>query len=73
MSITVAELIEVLSKYPPDIKVIVPMFSDYAELDKDDVRLMQAVDKDFYIMRAYRQMEGTDKEKEQTYLLISAM
>ena len=66
----VSELREILGKYPDDMEVITTCWSDMTSIDKKDIEMVSAVDKDFYFMRSHPTMDAKLKEKERLYLRI---
>lgn len=65
---TVKELKEILSEHPDNMEILFSQFSDYSPLQKDDISVVSAVDKDFYWMRSHPTMNEECQSKKKDYL-----
>jgi hypothetical protein len=68
--ITVAQLIAHLQTLPQDMQVIYTCCSDYSALEIEDISIVKAVDKDFYVMRPHRTMSKENVSKLDQYVLF---
>lgn len=64
------DLVELLSKYPDDIEIVVELHSDYVKLDETGVYEVDAVDKGCWVMRSHNSMSEENKQQQKSYLLI---
>jgi hypothetical protein len=66
----VGELKKMLEKYPDDMVVVSSRYSDYDVVEESDWSVVQAVPKDFYIMRAHPTMSEENMSKKQDFLYL---
>jgi hypothetical protein len=64
------DLVELLSKYPDDIEIVVAQYSDYVKLDESSVYEVDAVDKGCWVMRAHNSMSEENKQQQKSFLLV---
>ena len=64
----VKQLKEILNNHPDDMEVIYMACSDYNELDAEEIEVVRAVPKGFYVMRSHPTMSKENLKKEQEML-----
>jgi len=68
----IKELIEILSKYPSDMEIIMERMSDYDDLAECEIKVVKAVRNRSvgYLMKSHETMSLESKKAEKEYLLI---
>lgn len=67
----VADLKNILEKYPEDMEILYRCCSDYERMEADDIKTVSAVEKtNGYWMRSHETMSAENKGKEKSYLLF---
>jgi hypothetical protein len=68
--VNVGQLKEILKKYPDELEVVFPLYSDYDVSAEDDITLIKVVDRGFYHMRSHDTMSAENKRLEKECLCI---
>lgn len=66
----VGQLKEFLSGLDENMEILFHEYSDYSILKVDDLKVIKAVPKNFYVMRSHPTMSEENKVKEQEFLIF---
>ena len=67
---TVSQLMQYLSTLPKDMGILYCAYSDYNELEADQLQTVKAVLQSGYAMRSHPTMSEDNKSREREYLLF---
>ena len=67
---TKAELVKYLEKFDDNAEILYCMHSDYSILEANDIELIRAVPKRFYVMRSHPTMSEENKAKEKDFIIF---